>query len=64
MLIIVFFQPIYDEIEDLLYTKRSQNVLKFVSSETLEQQIEEEFLNEFASLDTQDEYYETIKKPF
>lgn len=64
MLIIVFFQPIYDEIEDLLYAKRSQNVLKFVSSETLEQQIEEEFLNEFASLDTQDEYYETIKKPF
>ena len=61
-----FFQPIYDEIEELLYAKVYQNVFdqdrsEFVSSDILEQQIEEEFLNKFAFLDPKDEYYEARK---
>ena len=60
-----FFQPIYEKIEELSYAKRYQNVfdkdIKIVSSDILEQQIEEKFLNKFASLNLQDEYYEARK---
>ena len=35
--------------------------MNFFSSDILVQQIEEEFLNRFASLDPQHEYYETRK---
>ena len=35
--------------------------MNFFSSDILVQQIEEEFLNRFASLDLQHEYYETRK---
>ena len=61
-----FFQPIYDKIEELSYETRYQNVFdknisEFVSSDILEQQIEEEFLNKFTSLDLQHEYYEARK---
>ena len=61
-----FFQPIYDEIEELSYAKRfrnvfDQNVSDFVLSEILERQIEEEFLNKLCSLDPQDEHYKARK---
>ena len=64
-----FFHSIYDEIEELLYAKWYQNVFdqdisEFVSSEILEQQIEEEFLNKIPSLDPNDEYYEARKNSF
>ena len=56
-------QPIYDEIEELSYTKKYQNVFDqeisdFVSSEILKRQIEEEYLSKFAKLDPQDEYFD------
>ena len=56
-----FFQPIYDKTEELSYVKRYQNVFdkdisEFVSLGILEQQIEEEFLNKFTSLNLQGEY--------
>ena len=62
-----YFHPVYDEIEELFYTKRYQNVLdqdisEFVSTEILECQIEEKFLRKLYALDTQDEYYEAKKK--
>ena len=61
-----FFQPIYDEIEEFSYTKKNQNVFdqeisNFVSSEILERQLEEEYLNKFATLDPQDEYFDAKK---
>ena len=61
-----FFQPIYNEIEELSYAKRfrnvfDQNVSDFVLSEILERQIEEEFLNKLCSLDPQDEHYKARK---
>ena len=61
-----FFNPIYGEIEELSYAEKYQNVFDqsisdFVSSEILERQIEEEYLNEFASLDSQDEYFDVRK---
>ena len=64
-----FFHSIYDEIEELLYAKWYQNVFdqdisEFVSSEILEQQIEEEFLNKIASLDPNDKHYEARKNSF
>ena len=64
-----FYQAMHDKIEEFLYAKRSQNVFdqgisESVSSKILKQQIEEEFLNEFASLDPQDEYYEARKNSF
>ena len=57
-----FFQPIYNKIEELSYTKCYQNVFEhqisaFVLTEILESQIEEEFLNKLYLLDTQDEFY-------
>ena len=61
-----FFQPIYDEIEELPYAKRYQNVFDqqisdFVLTKILKSQIEEEFLNKICPLDTQDEFYKTKK---
>ena len=66
MLIIVIFQPVYDEIEELSFAKRYQNVFdqkigEFVSTEILERQIEEEFLNKLCTLHPQDEYYKARK---
>ena len=64
-----FFQPIYDEIEEFSYTKKNQNVFdqeisNFVSSEILERQLEEEYLNKFATLDPQDEYFDAKKSRY
>ena len=61
-----YFSPIYDEIDELLYPKRYQNVFdqsigNFVSSEIFERQIEEEFLNKIGKLDQNDDYYEARK---
>ena len=61
-----YFSPIYDEIDELSYAKRYQNVFyqsigNFVSSEILEWQIEEEFLNKIGKLDQNDDYYEARK---
>ena len=49
-----------------MYAKKYQNVFDqsisdFVSSEILERQIEEEFLNKIAKLDQNDDYYEARK---
>ena len=49
-----------------MYAKKYQNVFdqdisEFVSSDTLDQQIEGEFLNKLASLGPKDEYYEARK---
>ena len=57
-----YFSPIYDEIDELLYVKWHQNVFDqsivgFVSSESLEREIEEEFLNKNGKLDQNDNYY-------
>ena len=43
-----YLSPIYDELEELMYTKRYQNIFdqsvsEFVSSEYLHREIEEEF---------------------
>ena len=48
-----FFQPTYDEIEELSHAKKNQNVFDqdisdFISSEILERQLEQECLNKFA----------------
>ena len=61
-----FFNPIFDDKEELSYAKRYQNIFdqdiaEFVSSEHLEHQIEEKFSNKIAALDPQDEYYEARK---
>ena len=61
-----YFCPIYDELEELMYVKKYQNVSDqsisdFVSSEILERQIEEEFLNKIAKLDQNDDHYEARK---
>ena len=61
-----YFSPIYDEIDELSYAKRYQNIFgqsisNFVSSESLERQIEKEFLNKIAKLDQNDNYYEATK---
>ena len=62
-----YFHLVYDEIEEISYAKRYQNLFdqdisEFVSTEILERQIEEEFLRKLYALDTQDEYYEAKKK--
>ena len=62
-----YFHLVYDEIEEISYAKRYQNLFdqdisEFVSTEILERQIEEEFLRKLYDLDTQDEYYEAKKK--
>ena len=61
-----YFQPVYNEIEELSYAKQCKNVFdqeisEFVSTEILERQIEEEFPNKLCALDPQDEYYEARK---
>ena len=61
-----FFNPIFDDKEELSYAKKYQNIFdqdiaEFVSSEHLEHQIEEEFSNKIAALDPQDVYYEARK---
>lgn len=62
----MLFRSICDEIDELLYGKRDQNVSAqnisdFVSSGILEKQIQEEFRNKIAKLDPNDDYYETRK---
>ena len=62
----MLFRQICDEIDELLYGKRDQNVSDqnisdFVSSGILEKQIQEEFRNKIAKLDQNDDYYETRK---
>ena len=49
-----YFSLIYDELDEILYAKRYQNVFDqsisdFVSTEILERQIEEELLNKIKS---------------
>ena len=49
-----YFSLIYDELDEILYAKRYQNVFDqsisdFVSSEILERQIEEKLLNKIKS---------------
>ena len=61
-----FFQPIYNEIEELSYAKCYQNVFDqqisdFVSTEILKRWIEEEFLNRLYALNMQDEFYKARK---
>ena len=56
------FTGLFDEIKELTFAKKYQNVFnrnisEFVSSELLNRQIEEEFTNKLAALDRQDEYY-------
>ena len=51
-----FLNPIFDEIEELSYAKRYQNIfdqdiVEFVSSELLERQIKENFSNKTGALD-------------
>ena len=57
---IVFFNSIFDEIEELSYARIYQNIFdqyiaEFVSYELQERQIEENFSNKTAILDPQDE---------
>ena len=64
-----YFAPIYNELEELMYAKRYQNIFdqsisEFVSSECLERQTEEEFSNKVARLDPNDEYYDARKNSF
>ena len=52
--------------EELSYAKRYQNIFDenisdFVSSELLERQVEEEFLDKICTIDQQDEFYSTKK---
>ena len=56
----------FDEIEELAFAKKYQNVFdsdisEFVSSELLKRKIEEESANKLAALDHQDKYYEARK---
>ena len=54
------FTPILDEIEELSYAKRYQNIFD-QNIDLLEKQIEEEFTNRIATLDQQSEYYKARK---
>ena len=58
-----YFSPIYDEIDELSFANFifDQGISDFVSSEILESQIEEEYLNKIANLDPNDEYFEARK---
>ena len=58
-----YFSPIYDEIDELSFASFifDQGISDFVSSEILESQIEEEYLNKIANLDPNDEYFEARK---
>lgn len=62
-----YSQPVCDELEELSHAKRYQNVFdqdisKFVSTEILGRQIEQEFLRKLYAIDTQDDYYEAKRK--
>ena len=61
-----FFNPIYDEIEELSSAKKYQNVFDqsisdFVSSEILQHQIGEEYLNKLTALDPKGDYFDARK---
>ena len=61
-----YFSPIYNELEELMYAKRYQNIFdqsmsKFVFSEYPERQIQEEFCSKIARLDSNNEYYNSRK---
>ena len=65
-MLMIAISPNCDEIDELLYGKRyqnisDQNISDFVSSEILERQIQEEFWNKIAKLDQNDDFYETRK---
>ena len=56
----------FDELEEMIYSKRYQNIFdqsisEFVSSEYLERLIEKDFSNKIARLDPNDEYYDARK---
>ena len=60
------FAPIFHEVEELFYAKHfqnffDQNIFEFVSSELLQKQIEEEFLNKICALNQNAEYFEARK---
>ena len=55
------FVSVFDEIEGLSYTKRFQSIFAFVSSELLEKQIKEDFLNKICAIEQIDEYFEARK---
>ena len=60
------FKPIFDELEELSYAKKDQNVfhvniLNFIFSRLLKRQIEEESLNKISNPDSQDEFFEASK---
>ena len=61
-----YFSPIYDEIDELSFAKRYQNIFDldisdFASSEIPDRLTEEEYLNKIANLDLKDEYFEARK---
>ena len=58
-----YFSLIYDEIDELSFANFifDQGISDFVSSEILESQIEEEYLNEIANLDPNDACFEARK---
>ena len=61
-----YFSPVYDEIDELSFAKRYQNIFDqdisdFASSEIPDRLIEEEYLNKIANLDPKDEYFEARK---
>ena len=61
-----FFAPVFDEIEELSYVKRYQNVFdreisEFVSSKLLQREITESFDNELVLLDQNGKYFEAKK---
>ena len=61
-----FFAPIFDELEELSYAKRIQNLFdleisEFVSSKLLESEIDETMDNKIAALDQNETFFETRK---
>lgn len=61
-----FFSPVFDEIEEIYYVKKYQNlfdpeVSDFVSSELLEMEIEDSFSNNLMKLNQNDPYYKDRK---
>ena len=63
------FAPVFDEVEELSYDKRYQNVFdpeisEFVSTDLLEKEINETFENKVAALDQNDEFYDAKKTLF
>ena len=61
-----FFTPLFDEIEELSYAKRIQNLFdleisEFVSSKLLESEIDETIDNKIAALDQNETFFETRK---